>query len=348
LLVQIYILTKEATRHWISITEERRCIVGRVAYTNLQVTYLRLITVGAPELCRGNPILKDSIISVQPSIDTWSFGAVLSVTLVWCARGKLGVDEYYNSRLRATENIEHLISGGCEGCFHDGEQTLDVVFDMHKKVRSEFEKIGCSSRLIQELTFLAEDLLAEAQARLSDQMIHRKIKDILESAKRAGTQTYRPRVTQNGSLPVTRSQLRNPPHLPSDSRYLEERGSGREISDSKDAATEDMNRSSLSPIVVPSRSPLQDYIFTRKDVTTVTAPKPNRGSTRVRSDVPVPESSASTYPNVTIKDTCNWISRVKSRSHKSFLHPKTIPQLPGEGELYQLDGRDQVASTAHS
>jgi hypothetical protein len=116
-------------------------------------------------------------------IDTWSFGAVLSETLVWCILGyNDGLLKYRDTRRQATECHPELEQSGYVGCFHDGNHVLTVVAEMHKKAQAASEGNPCTRILIDGMIMLAEDMLGAPGDRISDTIVHRRFKKTLTSA----------------------------------------------------------------------------------------------------------------------------------------------------------------------
>jgi hypothetical protein len=344
---------KETNHQKISTKEEQKYMVSKALGS---FKFIILTVVGAPELCRSSEFSKRSIIAVKPSIDAWSFGAVLSVTLVWCAFGKEGVDYYYKRRVKATEHIPELIIGGCEGCFHDGEQPLKVVSTMHDKVRAAFpEDDPCSYHLFSGLTVLADDLLAEADVRISDKVIDARIHSIFRVAGyAAGKQPHVPqgsRATESSSSGVAQSQplaRRNPPKLPPGMQYRNsDNDGGSGVLPSPVLVARDKGKGSLSPSIPPSQPRLPSDRINKMGDPTNGYLNPSRVSPQVSSSAIVRGSSSSTYPNVTIEATLDWVSKVKSNNHKHLFRSTSIPPLLEPEHLSQLEGRDQVISTIH-
>ncbi|XXG99358.1 hypothetical protein Hte_005695 [Hypoxylon texense] len=97
-------------------------------------------TYGAPEcdIARRDPSK-----SVSQTIDTWSFGCVLSVSATWVALGYQGVRAYHEQRRSAIrmrrekrQNGENVTVPVADDAFHDGTDVLPEVREWHDHLRS--------------------------------------------------------------------------------------------------------------------------------------------------------------------------------------------------------------------
>ena len=89
---------------------------------------------GAPECHRSGTFLENSSISVDPSVDIWSFGCVCSEAVVWVVHGALSLNHYRTQRQEEIASEDGQLEG-C--CFHDGENVLQAVTDMHTSLPQE-------------------------------------------------------------------------------------------------------------------------------------------------------------------------------------------------------------------
>ncbi|KAF2115661.1 hypothetical protein BDV96DRAFT_645853 [Lophiotrema nucula] len=153
-------------------------------------------TYSAPEICRFDQFLKHSKGFVDPSVDIWSLGGVLSETLVWSVLGKAGLNSYRNDRIEATKNFAELEKGGYEECFHDGENVLGVVHRWHMRAR---ERARNHDYILDGMIDYAESMLEIVSARPKAETIYRSFE---RSLKRAREQIF-----PNGTPQASREQL---------------------------------------------------------------------------------------------------------------------------------------------
>ena len=92
--------------------------------------------IGAPECFRGDESLEHIELKVKPLIDIWSFGGVCSEAAVWVVLGKAGLDQY---RLQREEEIRDKHTSQDGRCFHDGENILVTVKNMHDRLLKQGE-----------------------------------------------------------------------------------------------------------------------------------------------------------------------------------------------------------------
>lgn len=86
---------------------------------------------GAPECYRADEFLGHIKINVTPSIDIWSFGGVCSDAAVWVVLGLSGLTDYRKGRQQEISDNDSSQDGSC---FHDGENVLDTVQNMHLRL----------------------------------------------------------------------------------------------------------------------------------------------------------------------------------------------------------------------
>ncbi|OTB00362.1 hypothetical protein M426DRAFT_236804 [Hypoxylon sp. CI-4A] len=96
-------------------------------------------TYGAPECDRAR---RDPSISVTQTIDTWSFGCVLSVSATWVVLGYQGVRAYTRLRQLAIRKLhdrkekgENVTIPAADDAFHNGRNVLPEVKDWHNYLR---------------------------------------------------------------------------------------------------------------------------------------------------------------------------------------------------------------------
>ncbi|KAH7390460.1 hypothetical protein BKA66DRAFT_568405 [Pyrenochaeta sp. MPI-SDFR-AT-0127] len=104
-------------------------------------------TYGAPEVFRA--LRSDETLSGVPqSIDTWSFGCVLSVAATWIVLGFPGVLQYERLRARAASNREGDKS---YDRFHDGNKVLPDIRKWHNYLRGHMRPSDTTTPLVLDL-----------------------------------------------------------------------------------------------------------------------------------------------------------------------------------------------------
>ena len=86
---------------------------------------------------------------VTQSIDTWSFGCVLSVAATWLVLGFQGVLQYTKLRQLATSNQQN--NRKATDWFHDGERVLPEIQAWHKYLKAHVRTSDTATPLILEL-----------------------------------------------------------------------------------------------------------------------------------------------------------------------------------------------------
>ncbi|OTA58295.1 hypothetical protein K449DRAFT_397906 [Hypoxylon sp. EC38] len=126
-------------------------------------------TYGAPECDRAR---LDSSISVSQTIDTWSFGCVLSVSATWVVLGYQGVLAYHELRRIAIGKLRERQKRGeditvpvADDAFHNGVDVLPEIREWHMHLRSLLRKSDTITGLI--LDFIDEKMLLTESARQS-------------------------------------------------------------------------------------------------------------------------------------------------------------------------------------
>ncbi|KAI2619905.1 hypothetical protein GGR54DRAFT_639670 [Hypoxylon sp. NC1633] len=144
-------------------------------------------TYGAPECDRAR---LDPSISVSQTIDTWSFGCVLSVSATWVVVGYQGVLAYHELRRKAIKKLRERQERGDEtvtvpaanDAFHNGVDVLPEVKQWHNYLR------GClrvSDTITGRILDLVDEymLLTESDRQLKSMALHVPMKKKLEDAQ---------------------------------------------------------------------------------------------------------------------------------------------------------------------
>ncbi|KAJ6191813.1 hypothetical protein J3E72DRAFT_389949 [Bipolaris maydis] len=112
-------------------------------------------TYGAPEVFRmRNP--DGTFSGVSQSIDTWSFGCVLSVAATWIVLGFQGIRQYEQLRQLAPTNCEN---GEIHDRFHNGLDVLPEIQKWHNYLRGHLRP---SDTTTERVLVLVEDELLQA------------------------------------------------------------------------------------------------------------------------------------------------------------------------------------------
>ncbi|KAI0128203.1 hypothetical protein F4776DRAFT_199282 [Hypoxylon sp. NC0597] len=126
-------------------------------------------TYGAPEcdIARRDPSK-----AVSQSIDTWSFGCVLSVSATWVVLGYQGVLAYHELRKIAIAKLRQRQKRGenvtvpvADDAFHNGVDVLPEIKEWHMHIRSLIRKSDTITGLILDL--VDEKMLLKESARQS-------------------------------------------------------------------------------------------------------------------------------------------------------------------------------------
>jgi hypothetical protein len=84
-----------------------------------------ILYTGAPE-CQRGPGWEEMPLQVQPKVDIWSFGCILSEAAVWLTKDHEGLQEYR----------DELSTNPQRGTrFHDGDKVAKTVLEWHEEVR---------------------------------------------------------------------------------------------------------------------------------------------------------------------------------------------------------------------
>lgn len=130
-------------------------------------------TYGAPEVFRmKNPDGTSS--GVSQSIDTWSFGCVLSVAATWTVLGFQGIRQYEQLRQLAPANCQN---GEIHDRFHDGLDILPEIRKWHDYLRGHLRPSDTTTELV--LTLIEDELLqADLTKRPNSEKLCKKLQEI--------------------------------------------------------------------------------------------------------------------------------------------------------------------------
>jgi hypothetical protein len=135
----------------------------------------KLICSGAPEVTRMmRP--NGTTSEVTQSIDTWSFGCVLSVAATWVVLGFQGVRQY--ETLRRLSPTNHNINDR----FHDGVNVLPEVAKWHNYLRGHLRQSDTATSLVLDLIEY-KMLRTETNDRIGMRALCKRLEKLIRDAK---------------------------------------------------------------------------------------------------------------------------------------------------------------------
>lgn len=172
-----------------------------------------IILLGAPETHRTDFNIENSALRVKQDVDIWSMGCVTSEVTTWISNGWKTVLEYRKQRLEEV----HRRTGRREECFHDGQELLQAVNDMHtQNVANCRRNDELTEPIINRL--IPEMLKTSEESRLPAIWLYKMSKDIIK--KYSGASDDRS-LTKSPKLPPRPSVHRASESGGSTSMYLE-------------------------------------------------------------------------------------------------------------------------------
>ncbi|PVI05816.1 hypothetical protein DM02DRAFT_71636 [Periconia macrospinosa] len=117
---------------------------------------------------------------VTQTIDTWSFGCVLSVAATWVVLGYQGVLQYRKLRERSSGTLAP--NGKPTDRFHDGQQVLPEIKRWHQFLRGHTRNADTATSLVLghiEVHMLQKD----ARDRLQFKDLCKELKDLIKTAQ---------------------------------------------------------------------------------------------------------------------------------------------------------------------
>jgi len=155
---------------------------------------------GAPEC---DPQRSKTTTPQLQTIDTWSFGCVLSAVATWVILGSQAYDNYRQVRMLEIAELRQRVEDGKGGsapsgddAFHDGTQVLPSVLHWHDFLRNSSRKADTISHRVLDLVE-EKMLLTNPNRRLSFEMLCEKLEEIIILAK-----NDQKRFTEKGQLKV--------------------------------------------------------------------------------------------------------------------------------------------------
>ena len=149
---------------------------------------------GAPE-CDPAKRELDSKTPVSQTIDTWSFGCVLSITATWVVLGFQGILQFERLRERAIAGLrslhkidERVDTPKSDNAFHDGRVALPAVRNWHNYLRSVMRKSDTISGRVLDLVD-ERMLLEDPNSRLTSSDLCEKLQEILVFARAEHSQS---------------------------------------------------------------------------------------------------------------------------------------------------------------
>ncbi|KAF8861721.1 hypothetical protein BDZ45DRAFT_240628 [Acephala macrosclerotiorum] len=167
-------------------------------------------TYGAPECYMpynsDDPGRKGSA-KVTWAADIWSLGCIYSEAAIWLADGYKGLLDYRKQRKAETDRI--LFKGG--DCFHDGERTLQSVFDAHADLedrlrRSDYITKDVLDTMVDEMIWEEDRPNAKALTRKAEMVSSRARQKLNQNTSGSSDGFSRPGSSQSRTLPLPRLQ----------------------------------------------------------------------------------------------------------------------------------------------
>lgn len=140
---------------------------------------LRVFT-GAPELARSQRA--QTLTPVKQTIDTWSFGCVLSIAATWIVLGFQGIEQFRKLRIIANSDRPANRKQGSDR-FHDGSQVLPEIISWHDYIRNHVRK--------------ADTITARVLSLIDDHMLRDQPDARYTSAKLCNELTYISKVAEH-------------------------------------------------------------------------------------------------------------------------------------------------------
>lgn len=131
---------------------------------------------GAPEVAQAR--LRKTKIEVTQTIDTWSFGCVLSVAATWVILGFQGIEQF-----RALRTIAAKKDGGtATDRFHDGDSVLPDIKQWHNYLIDHVRVGDTITPLVLEL-IESKMLLKNPDDRLTSRQLCERLEKVIRHAK---------------------------------------------------------------------------------------------------------------------------------------------------------------------
>jgi len=135
-----------------------------------------IFNLGAPEVARAR--IKKTKTEVKQTIDTWSFGCVLSVAATWIVLGFQGIEQFRVLRMLAAQG-----SGGTvTDRFHDGDSILPDIKHWHNYLAQHARPDDTITPLVLEL-IESRMLLKDPDSRLSSSDLCEKLEQVIRHAE---------------------------------------------------------------------------------------------------------------------------------------------------------------------
>jgi hypothetical protein len=161
------------------------------------------VFIGAPEFARAKR--SETQTPVKQTIDTWSFGCVLSIAATWVVLGFQGIQQY--QVLRTIANKDRMREGETPtDRFHDGKDVLPEIKSWHRYLSNHVRKADTTTTLV--LKMVNDDLLkADPEDRLTSAKLCRELKDILRRAEDERKELFREGILRDTDVLVKRALL---------------------------------------------------------------------------------------------------------------------------------------------
>lgn len=211
--------------------------------------------------CPGAPefhLADDVRYNASSTLDIWSIGCILVEAAIWISLGEDPRIAFRKRRIQETSRLPQHHARSRLDCFHDGENTLESVRDIPRRIPYNGRAEDDISRQVVKLAL--KELLVPKACRLEAYQLYARLAEIIHKSKVAdlarnsyesmvASQTVAPGGIETGRpLPSTR-RLQNTSHTPS----------GREALQPQDPAIPSSTSNTTIPDSAGSLASLQLY-----------------------------------------------------------------------------------------
>lgn len=306
--------------------------------------------VGAPEASRILEFTESKLEDIPLDSDIWQLGAVFSEALICILWDLESLSGYEQRRREETSTFQELEDSGLEFCFHDGQNRLACIQEIHQEALHSRKKFD---RISERLVALIEDdmLMPHGEGRLEPKLLSVKFTQLLKRIRRGSAMldqlphsTERP-LSRTQTIPGAMSGAHAPPLHPS---HQEVRNS--QSFKTSESSYRDGDASSINHAVRQVNGMPQEGLDTTHGLTGEPAFPNGQESSDSSPEIPLGEQQLrqAKIPVVTANDVAHWRMNKSKNKKKKTDTPKGLiditEQLRGRDQLFIIDDAKSMKS----
>ncbi|KAI8623409.1 hypothetical protein F5Y19DRAFT_468532 [Xylariaceae sp. FL1651] len=188
------------------------------------------LTYSAPEVSHDNRHKKKAGSFITTGADIFSLGAIFSTAAAWVMGGHQAKVDYFRQRRRHHSTLQTFRNTGYEGCFHNGIESLSIVYEMHKSISDHCNEHGWDTLTPQVVEVIQNRmLLPKSQDRETADTLTERFNQLLSHNPLTPISTCRQASWATNRTNSSRGNLERPEGIKKIKEFIEKSQNGQII-----------------------------------------------------------------------------------------------------------------------